>query len=153
MNTEWTQDFDYLWLETQGSGHEGQEYTPGKEGRFRLKGRCRRCWGGLIGNGAAEHVPTVIRCRVCGVQLKGNAAREEYQRMLEQSASNAFNMDFGASFKYRDDATFVQKVFPHIDRLAGDELCKGTRTAPSSRSSSGGGRSPLRGMLRAGKAE
>ena len=119
VKIEWTQDFDYLWLERKSSEQERQEYTPGKEGRFRLKGRCRSCWGGLIGEGGAEHVPTAIRCRVCGTVLKGANARTEYQQMLDQSMSNT-DYDFPAN--YRADATFVQKVFPNIDRQSGDEL-------------------------------
>ena len=42
--------------------------------------------------------------------------------MLEQNAENTFNMAFGFPQKYRDDATFVQKIFSHIDRRSRDEL-------------------------------
>ena len=94
----------------------------GEEGRFRLKGRCRRCWGGLIGKGGAEHVPTAIRCCVCGFLLEGKDAREEYQRMSEQNSSNTFQMAFGFPSKYHDDARFVSKIFPHIDRQSAEEF-------------------------------
>ena len=99
-----------------------QEYTLGEEGRFRLKGRCRRCWGGLIGKGGAEHVPTAIRCCVCGFLLEGKDAREEHQRMSEQNSSNTFQMAFGFPSKYHDDARFVSKIFPHIDRQPAEEF-------------------------------
>ena len=95
LKVEWNVDFDDIWHEIQSIRAVGQEYKQGKEGRFRLKGRCGRCWGGFIGKGAAEHEPTAIRCRVCGILLEGDDAREEYQRMSEQSASNTFNMVFG----------------------------------------------------------
>ena len=124
VKTEWNWDFDDLWHEVKSIKLGGQEYTLGKEGRFRLKGRCRRCWGRLVGKGAVEHVPTAIRCRVCGILLEGDDAREEYQQMLEQNASNTCNMAFGFSPKYRDGATFVQKIFPHIDRQTRDEFRK-----------------------------
>ena len=113
---EWDGDFDDLWLKMKSIRVADREIKLGKEGRFRLKGRCRRCWGGLSGMGAADHVPGTIRCRVCGILLKGDDARDEYQRMSEQSASNVFNMVFGIRPVYRDDAIFVQKVFPSIER-------------------------------------
>ena len=122
VKIEWNWDFDDLWHETKSIKLGDQEYKSGKEGRFRLKGRCKRCWGGLIGKGVAEHVPTAIRCRVCGILLEGDDAKEEYKRMSEQNASNTFNMVFGFSPKYRDDAIFVQKVFPHIERQSMDEF-------------------------------
>ena len=122
VKIEWNWDFDDLWHEMRSIKAGDREYTLGEEGRFRLKGRCRRCWGGLIGRGAAEPAPTAIRCRVCGILLEGDDAKEEYQRMSEQSGSNTFKMAFGFAPKYRDNATFVQKVFPHIDRQSSDEF-------------------------------
>ena len=122
VKIEWNWDFDDLWDEMKSIKVGDREYTLGEEGRFRLKGRCRRCWGGLIGKGGAEHIPTAIRCRVCGILLEGDDAREEYQRMSDQTASNTFNMAFGFPTKYPDDATFVQKIFPNIDRQPEEEF-------------------------------
>ena len=122
VKIEWNWDFDDLWHEMKSIKLGDEEYAPGEEGRFRLKGRCRRCWGGLIGKGGAEHAPTAIRCRVCGILLEGDDAREEYQRMSDQNGRNTFNMALGLPPKYRDDATFVHKVFPHIDRQSGEEF-------------------------------
>ena len=122
VKIEWNWDFDDLWHEMKSIKLGGQKHTLGKEGRFRLKGRCRRCWGGLIGKSGAECAPTAIRCRVCGILLEGDAAREEYQRMSDQNASNTFNMALGLPLKYRDGATFVHKVFPYIDRQSRDEF-------------------------------
>ena len=61
---EWNWDFDNVWHEMKSIGSGDQTYTFGEEGRFRLKGRCRRCWGGLIGKRGDERMPTAIRCRV-----------------------------------------------------------------------------------------
>ncbi len=119
---EWNWDFDDLWHETESIKLGDREYKIGEEGRFRLKGRCKRCWGGLIGRDGIEREPTAIRCRVCGLVLEGDEAREEYRRMSEQSGSNTLNMLFDFPPKYRDDATFVQKFFPHIDRQSEDEF-------------------------------
>ena len=52
-------------------GLGAQKYVLGDEGRFGLKGRCRRCWGGLIGKTDAGHEATAIRCRVCDIILEG----------------------------------------------------------------------------------
>ena len=129
VKIEWDWDFDDRWHEMKSIGSGDEKYTFGEEGRFRLKGRCRRCWGGLIGKGATEGVPTAIRCRVCGILLEGDEAREEYRRMSEQDASNTFQMAFGGTPKYRDDARFVSKIFPHIDRQTAKEFHDRTSTA------------------------
>ena len=122
VKIEWNWDFDDLSHEMKSIKAGDRGYTLGEEGRFRLKGRCRRCWGGLIGKGAAEPALTAVRCRVCGILHEGDDPKEEYQRISEQSGSNTFKMAFGFAPKYRDNATFVQKVFPHIDRQSSDEL-------------------------------
>ena len=124
VKIEWNWDFDDLRYEMKSIKAGDREYTLGEEGRFRLKGRCRRCWGGLIGKGGAEHIPTAIRCRVCGILLEGSDAREEYQRMSDQNTWNTLNMALGFPLKYRDDATFVTKIFPHIDRQSEEDLRK-----------------------------
>ena len=126
VKIEWNWDFDNVWHEMKSVGSGDQKYTFGEEGRFRLKGRCRRCWGGLIGKGGDDHVPTAIRCRVCGMLLEGDDAREEYQRMSDQSNSNTISMAFGLPPKYRDDAKFVQKIFSHIDRQSAEEFHRRT---------------------------
>ena len=122
VKIEWNFDFDNRWHEMKSVGSGDEKYTFGEEGRFRLKGRCRRCWGGLIGKGAKEDVLTAIRCRVCGILLEGDEAREEYRRMSEQDASNTFQMAYGFPPKYRDEARFVSKIFPHIDRQTAEEF-------------------------------
>ena len=126
VKIEWNQDFDNRWHVLKSIGSGDKKYTFGEEGRVRLKGRCRYCWGGLIGKGATEDVPTAIRCRVCGILLEGGEARKEYRRMSEQDDSNTSRMAFGFPPKYRDDARFVSKIFPHIDRQTAKEFHKRT---------------------------
>ena len=120
VQTLW--DFDDRWHEMKSVGDGDETYTFGEEGRFRLKGRCRRCWGGIVGKGSEEGVLTVIRCRVCGIQLEGIDAKEEYQQMLKQDADNTCRMAFGFSPKYDNNARFVNKIFPYIDRQAAEEF-------------------------------
>ena len=137
VKIEWNWDLDNRWHEMKSTGLGDEKYTFGEDGRFRLKGRCRRCWGGLIGKGTSEDVPSAIRCRVCGILLEGDEAREEYRRMLEQDASNTFQMALGFPPKYRDDARFVSKIFPYIDRQTAEEFHKRTN-AEAQKGSRGG---------------
>ena len=122
VKIEWNWDLDNRWHKMKSIGSGDEKYTFGEAGRFRLKGRCRRCWGGLIGKGVSEDVPMAIRCRVCGILLEGDEAREEYRRMSEQDASNTFQIALGLPPKYRDDARFVSKIFPYIDRQTAEEF-------------------------------
>ena len=134
VKTEWDRDFDAQWRELKSAQVGDSEYELGEEGQFRVKGRCKRCWGGLLGQSGVDHVPIAIRCRVCGILLEGDDAREEYQRMSQEDALHMCNLAFGFPLKYRDDATFVQKVFLPIDRqskaefrqLVDDEIAKGS---------------------------
>ena len=107
---------------TRTIGLGDEKYVLGDEGRFGLKGRCRRCWGGLIGKIDAGQEPMAIRCRVCELLLEGDEAKEEYERMSKESGLNTSGMVLGMRPKYRDDATFGQKIFPYLDRLSSEEF-------------------------------
>ena len=122
VKIEWNQDFDNRWCELKSIGSGDGKYTFGEEGWIRLKGRCRRCWGGLIGKGATGDVPTAIRCRVCGIVLAGDEVETEHRRMLKQEASNTFQIALGLQPKYRGDGRFVTKMFPHINRQTAEEF-------------------------------
>ena len=137
VKIEWNWDFDNRWHQMKSIGSGDEKYTFGEDGRFRLKGRCRRCWGGLLGKGASEDVPTAIRCRVCGILLEGDEAREEYRRMSEQDASNTFQIAFDLPPKYRDDARFVSKIFPYIDRQTTEEFHERTNAEAQKESRKG----------------
>ena len=129
VKIEWNWDFDNRWHEMTSIGLGDKKYTFREEGWLRLKGRCRRCWGGLIGKRATEDVPTAIRRRVCGILLEGDEARAEYRRMSKLDASNTIQMALGLRPKYRDDSRFVSKIFPHIDHQSAEELHKRTSAA------------------------
>ena len=118
---EWSWDFDGLVHEIEGMGPEG---------RFRLKGRCKRCWGGLIGKGHGDDtVPTAIRCRVCGQALEDDEARCEFQRMRTQAHTNTVAIAYGLPTRYREDAAFDYKIFPHMKRMSETELRERTKEA------------------------
>lgn len=123
VKIEWNWDLDDQWNEAKSIQVGDHKYEPGEEGQFRLKGRCKRCWGSLIGKCDTGQIPTAIRCRVCGILFEGDDAKDEYQRMSEHCGSNTFNMMFlGSPIEYPADATFVQKVFPHIKRQPAEEF-------------------------------
>ena len=67
----------------------------GRETKAKLKGRCKRCWGGLLGRRDENRGWTGIRCRVCGTKIEGQQAQDEFQRMQEQTMLNLMNMGFG----------------------------------------------------------
>ena len=122
VKIEWNWDLDDESLQINSIRRGDQKFVVGKEGRFELRGRCRRCWGGLIGKRDAGHDPMAIRCRVCDLRLEGDKARVEYERMSHEGKSNASSMLLAMPAKYRDDATFVLKLFPYMDRLSDEEF-------------------------------
>jgi len=124
VEVEWDSDLDDEWQETTSVKFGDHEYEPGDRGRVQLKGRCTRCWGGLMAKRRGEYLPRAIRCRVCGTTLEDDEARDAFRRMSEQTASNMFNMAFGRPATYPADATFVQKPFPHIDRQSAEHFEK-----------------------------
>ena len=117
VETEWNWN-----VEMKRSG----DYLVGREDRYevKLKGRCKQCWGELIARGIPTPAPTAIRCLVCGIQLEGPDAREEYQAMEEQEALNSINVALKRPPEYRDDATFVFKTFPYSNRHSSEEFHK-----------------------------
>lgn len=87
------------------------------------KGRCKRCWGGLIGRVNEARVVTGIKCLVCGKTLEGSDAQEEEERMSNESELNLLNMLLGRYPEY-GDGVFAYKIFPHVGRLTEDEIRK-----------------------------
>ena len=93
----------------------------GEESKTKLKGRCKSCWGGLVGRTDDSYRWTGIKCRVCGKILEGAAATEERRRMSDEGAFNRINMEFG-HYPLYNDGHFIEKIFPDIDRLTEEEL-------------------------------
>lgn len=91
------------------------------------KGRCKRCWGGLIGKKDDFGAVTGIKCLICGKILEGSAAQEEEERMSNESGLNLMNMLLGRYPEY-GDGVFAYKVFPHVGRLTEDEIKKRIRS-------------------------
>ncbi len=85
-----------------------------------IRGRCTNCWGQLIGGGGAQAAGakrwTSIECRLCGKSVEGEKARSEMVRMRHEADGNRRRVSQGLPAKYCDDAMFVLKVLPDMDR-------------------------------------
>ena len=97
-------DLDDLTFKCSGWDGSAQE--------ARVKGRCARCWGGLVARHDDRKQLTGIKCRVCHEKLEGEAASEEYSRMNNEHAANLQNVPSGRLPCYAADAIFVLKTFP-----------------------------------------
>ena len=116
MSSDWVSDFDRHELDLG-------EFRPGAYGKAVAKGRCVECWGRLIGRKAdVDEGWAQVRCRVCDVMLQSADATLEVERMEREATLNLMNMRWGHLPKYREDAVFVQKLFPHVSRQDGNEV-------------------------------
>ncbi|MCY4393876.1 MAG: hypothetical protein OXC10_01895 [Rhodospirillaceae bacterium] len=95
----------------------------GKEIRVLLKGRCTRCWGGLLARHDTTGRCTRIWCRVCGSKVEGEKAGDEYLEMRKQTALNLMNLEFGRATQYHN-GEFVEKIFPQFETLSKKEFAK-----------------------------
>lgn len=93
----------------------------GEKEKLKIKGRCKRCWGGLLARVDDSHAWTGIRCRVCGIRLEGKKAQDEYDRMMKEEAINLMNVGFGQKVIY-SDGTFVLKIFPRLEDQTANEF-------------------------------
>ena len=116
---EWNIDMDKISETWSFGGGEAQKAD--------FKGRCKKCWGGLIGRTNEAHVFTGIKCRVCGEKLEGKDAEQEEKRISQEGSFNALNMHWGNKPKY-GNGMFVNKVFPHIERQMENEIRERVRT-------------------------
>ena len=93
----------------------------GEERKTKLKGRCKSCWGGLVGRTDDSYRWTGIKCRVCGKVLEGTDAEAEGRRMLEEDAFDPMNLFIGHHPR-SNNGHFTFKVFSDIDRLTEEGL-------------------------------
>ena len=64
-----------------------------------------------------------IRCRVCNRSLAGEAAADEYRRVLEEAIDNAWIASVGIP-PIRERGRFLCKRFPQLARTTEDEVCE-----------------------------
>ena len=82
---------------------------------------------------ADENIPSSIACRVCRKHFTGAEARAEYGRMEGQNLTIVSLIQYGLQTisKYPDNATFVFKVFPYVERQTKKEFRQRVATTPS----------------------
>ncbi|MDE0309032.1 MAG: hypothetical protein OXI60_04270 [Acidiferrobacterales bacterium] len=111
---EWNLDFNWLW-------YAPNLFDEDQNRAFRMKGRCRFCWGNLIGKKGEDQIPTAIRCCVCGILVEGEDAHQEYQTFFNSGIKNGLNeLSFGQFPDYGGKGKFIAKVFPGIDQSIGE---------------------------------
>ena len=81
-----------------------------------IVGRCTYCWGRLVGRQDENKRWTSIECRLCGKSVEGEDAMSEMERMHREAAANLPNVCWGLAAEYREDAKFVLKILPDMDR-------------------------------------
>ena len=98
----WWEDFD---------GHSTHKATGA-----RIVGRCTYCWGRLVGRRDEDKRWTSIGCRLCGRSVEGEDAMSEMERMRCEEVANLPNVCRGLAAEYREDAKFVLKILPDMER-------------------------------------
>ena len=124
VKIEWNWDLDEDHVPTKSLKFEGTQIFPNADEKILTKGRCKRCWGSLIGKGDQQDQVKAIRCRVCGESAEGDKAASEYRRMSKEGTRNIFNMAVGQGFTYSEDGKFVQKIFRPLVRQPKEDFQK-----------------------------
>ena len=104
VKIDWWVDFD--------------DHAAGEAAAAAIKGRCTNCWGRLTGrlllDGGGKW--TSIECQICGKSVKGEEADLEMERMRYEVDNNLPKVRRGLAARYREDAKFVIKILPDMDR-------------------------------------
>ena len=108
---EWNIDMDSLSCELEFADR----------GTARLPGRCKSCWGPLMGRSDEARAVTGIKCRVCGTTIQGEKAQDEEKRITNEATINLLNIRWGHCPEY-GDGLFLRKVFPALERQEEDEI-------------------------------
>ena len=102
VEIDWWVDFD--------------DHRAGEAAAAAIKGRCTKCWGRLVGQLEGKKRWTEIKCRVCGRSVEGIDAVREMENMCREADDNLPAVRRGLAAKYREDAKFVLKILPDMDR-------------------------------------
>ena len=92
------------------------DHRAGEAASATVKGRCTKCWGRLVGQLDAKKRWAEIKCRVCGRSVEGIDAVREMENMCREADDNLPAVRRGQPAKYREDAKFVLKILPDMDR-------------------------------------
>ena len=107
VEIEWGFDLDEQMV-TFPEGRGPEKY----QNVIKVKGRHRACWGSLIGRQDRKTGEvTGLRCRVCGKELLGSEAADEYNRMSKEQSRNVFNLFYDQPLEF-GEGVFLEKLFP-----------------------------------------
>ena len=90
--------------------------SAGEAAAAAIKGRCTNCWGRLVGQLDGNIRWTSIECQICGRSVEGEEAVREMESMCREMNDNLPKVRRGLAAKYREDAKFVLKILPDMDR-------------------------------------
>ena len=102
VEIEWWTDFD----DQPAGGHATAAA---------IKGRCTNCWGRLVGRRDGDKW-TGIECRLCGRSGESDDTGSEMERMCREVDGNLPKVCRGLAAQYREDAKFVLKILPDMER-------------------------------------
>ena len=83
--------------------------------------RCKACWGSLFGKGPARGELAELRCRVCGIVVKGEVATKEHRRIYKEGQDNALRIRCGDDPRY-GEGPFLQKTIILEETLSEAEV-------------------------------
>ncbi|MCY4151154.1 MAG: hypothetical protein OXE94_02825 [Aestuariivita sp.] len=107
---EWNVDFDKQTISVPDLFDEKAASAP-----IKFKGRCRSCWGNLIGKERDDHTITAIRCCICGIRVEGDEAKQEYEKMQTEVMKASFQVALRQPTENQKEGQFIAKLFPQID--------------------------------------
>lgn len=81
-----------------------------------IEGRGVGCWGPLLAQVDAGGRWIRLECRLCGRHLCEEDAAGEVERMAREAEDNMAKVRVGRGAVYREDARFVFKILPDMDR-------------------------------------
>lgn len=90
--------------------------TVGPARAVEITGRCTDCWGPATGTKDGDGRWICIQCRLCGRSIDGEDAAREAELMYQEAERNVQPARVGRGLEYREDARFVLKVLPDMDR-------------------------------------
>ena len=90
--------------------------SPGPARVVEISGRCVKCWGPVTGRKDVGDRWVRIECQLCGCSVEGEDASREARAMQGELEANLPRARVGHGLTYREEASFVLKVLPDMDR-------------------------------------
>lgn len=106
-------DFDE-WRQFDDRASDDRAVGPARAAE--ISGRCKDCWGPVtVAKDRAARCIN-IQCRLCGRSVKDEDAAREAASMKLEEERNIPRARVGSGSQYREDARFVLKILPDMDR-------------------------------------